>query len=181
MEESWKPITNFEGKYEVSNLGNVRSLKYRNSSAIKLLVLTTNADGRKYVDLYQNGNRTRKQVHTLVAIEFVPNPDSLKEINHIDENPLNNRADNLEWCTRKYNVNYGSRNIRHSKAMKNGKLSKAVEAYSCEGNLVYTFPSASEAGRNGFHASHVSACCRGELKSHKGLVWKYINKSKGGI
>ncbi|MGO5294802.1 NUMOD4 domain-containing protein, partial [Collinsella sp. LCP21S3_A3] len=78
MEESWKPITNFEGKYEVSNLGNVRSLKYRNSSAIKLLVLTTNADGRKYVDLYQNGNRTRKQVHTLVAIEFVPNPDSLK-------------------------------------------------------------------------------------------------------
>ncbi|MGZ7289228.1 NUMOD4 domain-containing protein, partial [Streptococcus pyogenes] len=52
MEESWKPITNFEGKYEVSNLGNVRSLKYRNSSAIKLLVLTTNADGRKYVDLY---------------------------------------------------------------------------------------------------------------------------------
>lgn len=178
MEEVWKPITNFEDRYEVSNLGNVRSLKYRNSPRVELLVATVSVKGRKYVDLYRRGKRVRKQVHTLVATEFIPNPHNLKEINHKDENPLNNQATNLEWCTREYNVNYGSRNSKHSKAMTNGKLSKAVGAYSKEGNLIHLFPSASEAGRNGFNRSHVAACCRGDLNSHRGLVWKYVTDAK---
>ena len=112
MEEVWKDIKGYEGKYQVSNIGGVRSFVSNNKCEIPHYIYqgTTNK-GYKYVHLLDNGARKSFLVHRLVAIAFVPNPDNFPLINHKDEDYFNNRADNLEWCTHKYNYWY-SRN-RH--------------------------------------------------------------------
>ena len=123
MREIWKPIKNYEGLYEVSNLGRVRSLdriqfiKRKNGTEMqrpqKGKVLKPVFDGR---GLYQQvclskqgGGNKRYLVHRLVAIAFIPNPDNFAEVNHKDECKINNCVDNLEWCDHKYNSNYGTR------------------------------------------------------------------------
>ena len=102
--EEWKNIIGYEGLYEVSNKGNVRNVR-RNT----LLKLSKNKYGYIQVYLYKNGIRKGFKVHRLVAQAFILNPDNLPQVNHRDENPGNNNVDNLEWCTHKYNVNYGHR------------------------------------------------------------------------
>ena len=102
--EEWKNVIGYEGLYEVSNKGNVRNVR-RNT----LLKLSKTNYGYIQVHLYKNGIRTGLRVHRLVAQAFIPNPDNLPEVNHLDEDKTNNRVDNLEWCTAKYNVNYGHR------------------------------------------------------------------------
>lgn len=102
--EEWKNIIGYEGLYEVSDKGNVRNVR-RNT----LLKLSKNNYGYIQVYLYKNSIRTGLKVHRLVAQAFIPNPDNLPEVNHLDEDKTNNRVDNLEWCTHKYNVNYGHR------------------------------------------------------------------------
>ena len=115
MIEEWKAIPGYEGLYEVSNKGNVRNVR-RNT----LLRLQKN-QGYIKVWLYKNGIGTGLRVHRLVAEAFLPNPDNLPEVNHKDEDKTNNNVDNLEWCNRKYNINYGSRKdkVRDTK-IKNG-------------------------------------------------------------
>ena len=102
--EEWKNVIGYEGLYEVSNKGNVRNVR-RNT----LLKLSKTNDGYIQVHLYKNGIRTGFKVHRLVAEGFLPNPNNLPEVNHKDENPINNSVNNLEWCDHKYNVNYGHR------------------------------------------------------------------------
>ena len=102
--EEWKNVIGYEGLYEVSNIGNVRNVR-RNT----LLKLSKTNYGYIQVYLYKNGIRTGLKVHRLVAQAFIPNPDNLPQINHLDEDKTNNRVDNLEWCSHKYNVNYGHR------------------------------------------------------------------------
>ena len=102
--EEWKNVIGYEGLYEVSNKGNVRNVR-RNT----LLKLSKTNYGYIQVYLYKNGIRTGLKVHRLVAQAFIPNPDNLPEVNHKDENPINNSVNNLEWCDHKYNVNYGHR------------------------------------------------------------------------
>ena len=102
--EEWKNVIGYEGLYEVSNKGNVRNVR-RNT----LLKLSKNKYGYIQVYLYKNGIRNGFKVHRLVAQAFIENPDNLPEVNHIDEDKINNRADNLEFCDRKYNNNYGHR------------------------------------------------------------------------
>ena len=102
--EEWKNVIGYEGLYEVSNKGNVRNVR-RNT----LLKLSKTNDGYIQVHLYKNGIRTGFKVHRLVAQAFIPNPDNLPEVNHKDEDKTNNNVTNLEWCTAKYNVNYGHR------------------------------------------------------------------------
>lgn len=118
MEEIWKDIINYEGKYEVSNLGRVRSLSYNGTGEIKLLKQGTDKKGYKRVGLCKNGKTKHYYVHRLVAITFIPNPDDLSIVNHKDENPANNNVNNLEWCTSEYNNNYGTRNERASESHK---------------------------------------------------------------
>ena len=101
--EEWKNVIGYEGLYEVSNKGNVRNVR-RNT-----LLRFSNNQGYIQVWLYKNGIRTGLKVHRLVAQAFIPNPDNLPEVNHKDENPINNSVNNLEWCDHKYNVNYGHR------------------------------------------------------------------------
>lgn len=98
MEEIWKDIEGYEGKYQVSNTGEVKSLNYRGSGKTKLLRQTADKDGYKCVIFCKNGKVKGYKVHRLVAIAFIPNPNSLPIINHKDEDKTNNCVDNLEWC-----------------------------------------------------------------------------------
>lgn len=128
-EEIWKPVLGYEGLYEVSSYGRVKSVdryvkacyeKYRLHKG-KVLSPAKDRYGYLSVVLSYNGKHKTITVHILVAQAFIPNPDDLPIINHKDEDKTNNRVENLEWCTAKYNMNYGTRNIRiKDTAIKNG-------------------------------------------------------------
>lgn len=174
--EYWKPVVGYEGLYMVSNWGRARSfdqwVKGKNGSIRfckgRILKLSTNNQGYLLVTLYKNGKVKKFLVHRLVAEAFLPNPDNLPEVNHKDENKLNNVVSNLEWCNRTYNNNYGTRNEKVAK-----KCSKPVVQYTLDGKFVREWKSIQECGKNGFHQGNISACCRGKRKTHKGFIWKY--------
>ena len=116
IEEIWKPVIGYEGLYEVSSYGRVKSLcKYDSRNRFReerILKLCANRLGYLKVGLSSNNKTKKYLVHRIVAEAFIPNPNNLPIINHRDENPSNNNVDNLEWCTAKYNSNYGTRNDR---------------------------------------------------------------------
>ena len=179
--ELYAPIKGFDGLYEVSTWGNVRSLDrwitYKNGRKHfckgKVLKLDYNNYGYLRVYLFKDGKRTNFLVHRLVAKAFVPNPDNLPLVNHKDEVKDNNYPYNLEWCTDEYNTNYGTRNERVAKSNTNGKLSKKVYQYDLKGNLVNIWPSTMDCGRNGYDSKTISACCLGKLKTHQNFIWSY--------
>lgn len=171
MKEIWKDIPGYEGLYQVSNLGNVRSLRFETP---KLLRQRTDADGYKILDFCVYGIQKTLKVHRLVAMAFLPNPNKLPEVNHKDENKANNRVPNLEWCTKLYNCEYGTFGKRVSLAKTNGKGSRPVLQYSLSGNLIAEFPSTKEVERKlGFVSTHIARCCRGGRPTSHGFVWKY--------
>lgn len=113
MKEIWKDIEGYEGKYQISNLGKVKSLNYRRSGYPGVLKTENNGNGYFALSLCKNGVTEHLYVHRLVAKAFITNPDNLPEVNHKKEFETdNNCVDNLEWCNRKYNVNYGTRTQR---------------------------------------------------------------------
>ena len=111
IEEIWRPVVGYEGLYEVSNLGRVRSVDryYYRLHKGKVLSLSKNANGYLKVVLSCNGKCKTIKVHRIVAEAFLPNPDNLPQVNHKDEDKTNNSVDNLEWCNAKYNLSYGTR------------------------------------------------------------------------
>lgn len=116
MKEIWKDIEGYEGKYQVSNLGGVRCLNYRRTGSTKEKIGFTNKDGYIVYQLCTGGICKIALEHRLVAQAFIPNPNNYPCVNHKNEIKNDNRVENLEWCTDKYNTNYGTRNIRISKA-----------------------------------------------------------------
>ena len=117
MEEIWRDIAGFEGIYQVSNLGRIKSFQgWKRASCPKEFILKSTLANNGYcqVTLYKDTKRKKYLVHRLVAEAFIPNPDGLPHINHKDENPENNKADNLEWCTPLYNNKYGTARYRAS-------------------------------------------------------------------
>ena len=166
--EYWKPVVGYEGLYEVSNWGRVKSLNYNHTGKGKILKQHQCMDGYKSVMLYKDGKRKIILVHRLVAQAFIPNPNDYKEVNHKDEDKTNNSVDNLEWCDRLYNVRYGTGIERRSKTQ-----SKPVLQYDLEGNFIKEWKSVTECGINGYDQGHVAACCRGERKTHRGYIWRY--------
>lgn len=110
MKEIWKPIKGYEGIYEISNFGKVKSIRYFNHvnnkiySREKILKLSLNEKGYFRVGLYKSGKEIKFKVHRLVAENFIPNPNKYNEVNHIDGNKQNNCVDNLEWCTHSHNI-----------------------------------------------------------------------------
>lgn len=183
MKEIWKPVVGYEGVYEVSNLGRVKSLPRWHENGRcgymtkgKILKQRLNK-GYLCVTLIQNNKRKHCDVHRLVAKAFIPNPNNYPCVNHKDENPNNPRWDNLEWCTVAYNNSYGTKLERQSKA-----TSKKVYQYSLDGELIKIWNSVKECTENGFQGTHVSGCCLGKGKTHKNFIWSYkplktINKS----
>ena len=105
MTEIWKNIEGYEGKYQVSNFGQVKSMIGQE----KVLHPKKHRTGHLQIGLHKDKKRKTMYIHRLVAQAFIPNPDNLPCVNHKDENPNNNNVDNLEWCTQKYNCNYGTR------------------------------------------------------------------------
>ena len=189
MEEVWKDIPEYEGLYQVSNTGKVRRLNYRGSGKTKLLKQSTDK-GYKRIVLSKNGKKKNHWVHRLVAIVFISNPNNYKEVNHKDENPSNNNVKNLEWCTREYNNNYGTRNKRASESHK-GKCkgkdhpkSKPILMYDKEGNFIRQFDCISDTNeyfskKNAY--KNVNSCLTGKNKTAYGYVFAYIDDDQDTI
>lgn len=184
--EEWRTIPDYP-TYEISNLGNVRSkdrIVIRNGipSRVKGQPLKQRVErGYLSVTLY-SGSRDRHMktgVHRLVAKTFIPNPNNYPCVNHKDENKFNNHVDNLEWCTYKYNSNYGTaieRRVKHQDWESIAKKhSIPVRQIDKQGNLVNIWPSMIECERKtGFKSVSISRCCSGYLKTYKGYIWKKV-------
>ena len=169
--EVWKDIAGYEGLYKVSDKGNVYSVERKDSRGNKCggrtLKPRYDKDGYLRVTLYKDGKEKKKVIHRLVAEAFIRNPNKYPEVNHKDENKSNNELSNLEWCTRKYNINHGTLIER---------LSKKVKAVNVKTGEVLTFTSIMEAGRNGYSGGHVSEACRGVYYGgnlYRGYKWSY--------
>lgn len=178
--EIWKPIIGYEGLYEVSDQGSVRSLRYNNTNEIRKLVLRRRQNGYMCVTLCKNNIKKFPSVHRIVARHFVPNPHEKPQVNHLNEDKTDNRAANLAWCTSEENNNYGAHNSRISAAMTNGKTSKAIFAIEpLEDTVTHYFPSVHEAARQGFCRRSIgrSLSSNGERLSG-GLRWYWLG---GGI
>ena len=168
--EIWKDIPEYEGLYQVSNLGRIRSLY--NYGGKYNLIKTQIKRGYYQVGLRKNGIRKWHQLHRLVAMAFIDNPDNLPQVNHKDENKLNNNVDNLEWCSVKYNNTYGTRLERVSKS---NKLKKKVYKYDLKGNLIATYNSITEATKlnNLKSKASISLCCNGLTNTAGGYIYSF--------
>lgn len=170
MNEIWKDIENYEGLYQVSNLGRVKS-SYTN----RILKGGKDRGGYLLVSLCKNNIKSTKTIHRLVAQAFIPNSENKSQVNHIDENQTNNMVSNLEWMTAKENTNHGTRNERISKTQSitiivtNIKTGESKEFYG-----------SSECARQlGLNQSNITQVLKGRRKQTGGYTFKYkeeINK-----
>lgn len=173
MIEDWRDIKGYEGVYQVSNLGNVRSLNYRNTGKVKLLIPKQQNRGYLHVLLYANGKGKAFLIHRLVADAFLPCSDVSLTVNHIDENLVNNRVDNLEWCSLKQNI--GKYVINHPE-MKRGRPEDTtpVRQLDMNGNVIRLWKSAAEVRRTlHYNTSSISQCCNRKRKSAYGFRWQF--------
>lgn len=190
MEEIWKDVVGYEGLYEVSNLGRVRSLPrtitvQRNGFSYQLplpsKVLKPQPLRHGYVGVWLYGkdhidgrNGKNKSVHRIVAEAFCKREDGKNEVNHLNEIKNDNRAENLEWCDRVENCNYGTRGERLSKAGTNGKQSKPVFQFTPDGKLVAEYPSMAEVQRStGFRKGNIWKQMVGKYETAYGYKWSH--------
>ncbi|MGZ0909046.1 NUMOD4 domain-containing protein [Lacticaseibacillus paracasei] len=183
--EVWKDIEGFEGLYQVSNMGRVRSLdrKDKNGQFRNGRVLADKHNNRGYhmIALCRDGNAKYRLIHRLVAIAFLNNPDSLPEVNHKDENKANNAVSNLEWCTSEYNLNYGTRKYRIAKSSgpkhKTNYCNdpKQIIATNMTTGVSLLMPSLHEAGKKlGIDFRQISAVIRGKQNTAHGYRFELL-------
>lgn len=195
--ETWRPCVGYEGLYEVSNMGEVRSLKRKVQYKAygKDMVRTQkgrilsqiNKDGYRQVSLWKDGKNKIWRVHRLVALAFIPNPNNKPFINHLDEVRDNNCVENLEWCTPAENLSYGTARERGRETQIRGwrerkyhtSLSERCRPfgkYSKSGELLAIFMSANDAERSmGKSSSCIWKCLHGYLRTAYGYKWEFIN------
>ena len=187
MEEVWKDIYfvengieyDYRGLYQVSNKGNVKSLNYNHTTG-KEKILKPQKSKNCYlrVGLCKNEKQKWFYVHRLVAFMFIENdnPEYKTEVNHIDEDKENNSVDNIEWCTKEYNNNHGTRNKRSGKSQ-----SKKVIGFSLTDTKVIILQSIRQAKKFGFDFGSICKCCKGkyyESHEYKGYKWYYLDDYK---
>jgi hypothetical protein len=184
-EEIWKPISGFEGRYEVSNLGRVRSLTdNKGNRRIKVRSLRMAKNGYLYLNLWVKGKMYVRKPHRLVAEAFLDRPEGAQCVNHINGDKTDNRAENLEWCTYSQNTRHAietglitdpARNFDMTgKHGKEHPTSKPVEQYDLDGNFIAEYESGVEAANAlGFRASNIQRCAAGRRKTAHGYKWKY--------
>lgn len=177
--ETWKSIKGYEGLYEVSNLGRVRSLDRMvmmvNKGVLckslrhgRILNPCLVGDGYCNVNLFKNGKGKHHLVHRLVATAFIPNPENLPEINHKDENKTNNVVSNIEWCSSQYNGSYGNRP---------NKYKVKINQFDLNGNLMKQFDSVAEVAKEiGCHYTSISHAVK-DKKPFKGFYFEKYNES----
>lgn len=187
--EIWKPINGYDCYY-VSNTGQVKKIFFDGRE--RQLAVKVEKTNQRRVSLRKNGKNKLFSISRLVATAFLPNPLGLPEVNHKDENRLNDNVDNLEWCTKSYNINYGTRNERAGRKIsaalrnrpqekiKRGKESKKNVPVRLvnTGEVFYSRVEASD--KYGINASNITQCCRGKRKSAGKIngapaVWSYID------
>lgn len=164
MEEIWKDIKEYEGMYEISNMGRVKSLK----CGKEMIMKKTLDKGYELVGLYKDGVPKLHRVHRLVAIQFISNPNNYPIINHIDEFPNNNHVDNLEWCTHLHNNTHGTRLERMTNT-----VSKPIIQLTLDGEYVREFKNTTDVKNNGYIRANVTACCKGRRFTHRNYKWIY--------
>ncbi len=168
--EIWKDIKDYEGLYQVSNLGNVKSLaKTRKGTKNKedMILKLCNKDGYKVVNLWKNKKKKTIKVHRLVAEAFIPNNQNKPYINHINAIRSDNTTDNLEWCTQKENIKHAY-NIGMMRT-------KKIKQFDKQNNYIKTWKSIREAGETlGISESHIINCYKGQRKSAGGYIWKNV-------
>lgn len=173
--EVWKDIPDFEGYYQASNIGRIRSVdryvndRWGNKRLLKGQIIKPQFDKDGYLRLNLNKQckKIPKRINRIVAEAFIPNPNNLPQVNHKDENKLNNRVSNLEWCSVMYNNLYGSRKVPR------------VNMYTLEGKLLNTFNSIREAARSiGKETSKraISQCCKYGRENAFGYKWSYADE-----
>ena len=171
MREIWKDVKDYEGLYQVSNLGRVRSItryvKHVGGKRVvkgRILKRTLSNVGYYVVNLWKNNKREQMLVHRLVAETFLSNFENHPYINHIDGNKLNNNVNNLEWCT-------PAENNSHAYRIKLRDCSK-INQYDLKGNFIREWDSIKEAQKF-YNTTHISECCRGRRKKTCNFIWKY--------
>lgn len=166
--EIWKDIEGYPN-YQVSNMGRVKSFNYKQTGKEKIMKGSKNNSGYPQVSLCKEGKTKTYLIHRLVASAFLDNPNNLPEVNHIDEDKSNNRVDNLEYCNRKYNCNYGT----HIEKMIKSK-SIPILQFSKTGEFIKRWNNAKEVERNlEICSSDIYKCCKGKKKTCGGYVWGY--------
>jgi hypothetical protein len=167
--EVWRDIEGYEGLYQVSNLGRIKSLNYNKKGVERIMKVCKDKKGYIVCGLSKNKNLKTFKVHRLVASAFLSNPNNLPQINHKDEDKTNNRVENIEYCNNDYNRNYGTRNKRASASCR-----KPILQFTKEDVFIRKWDGAIEVEKElGFDNSSITKCCKGKQKSAYGFVWMY--------
>jgi hypothetical protein len=166
--EVWKDVVGFEGKYQVSNLGNVKSMDYGRTKQERLLKPATTDYGYLRCGLRKDGHTKMMHTHRLVAEAFIPNPDNKRDVNHINGVKTDNRVENLEWCTeQENNVHALKMGIRKPYTIK-------LLQYDMQGAIIREWNSSAEAERStGISQGNIRNCCHGKRPSAGGYIWRY--------
>lgn len=199
MKEVWKDIPNYEGLYQVSNLGNIKSNQkkiYKSNGKAFMNVLRKERilkksirQGYYAVKLYKDNNKKTIPVHRIVAKTFLKNNENKPCVNHIDGNKLNNNVSNLEWCTYSENTLHAYKNglqkitekqrenCREMSRLGNEKNKKKVNQYEKNGTFIKQWECISDVYRDlNIKTTSISACCKRKRKTAGGFIWKYANE-----
>lgn len=183
--EEWRDIPLYEGIYQISNYGRIKTLsrftsykdRYGNNSQRlvreKIRRVHDNGNGYLFVGLWYNNKTNTEYIHRLVATTFIPNPLNLPQVNHKDENKKNNYVSNLEWCTGLYNTNYGTCLQRSNQSYINNNNNRQIDMYDIKGNFLKHYECAYHMEQDGISRRAAYNVCRKRARSHKGCVFRF--------